>query len=108
MYYYINVLNKKIIVHCHAGYGRTAIVLSCYNIFINKVTANKARKMIRKGERKYCLGSHIQFNYCKEFAKYMEIISANFFEKNKKDITIFKINEKMLNVGKYKFKYYGK
>ena len=106
MYYYINVLNKKIIVHCHAGYGRTAIVLSCYNIFINKVTANKAREMIRKGGRRYCLGSHIQFNYCKEFAKYMEIISANFYEKNKKDITIFKINEKMLNVGKYKFKYF--
>ena len=107
MYYYINVLNKKIIVHCHAGFGRTAIVLACYYIFTKKVNAEKARKLIRKGGRSRCLGSHIQFKYCREFAKYMETNRENFFEKNKKDITIFKINEKMLDVGNYKFVYFG-
>ena len=107
MYYYINKLNKKIIVHCHAGFGRTAIVLACYNIFTKKISAEKARELIRKGGRKYCLGSPIQFNYCKEFAKYLEISRANFYEKNKKDIIIFKINEKMLDIGEYKFKYFS-
>lgn len=107
MYYYINVLNKKIIVHCHAGFGRTAIVLACYYIFTKKVNAEKARKLIRKGGRSRCLGSHIQFKYCREFAKYMETNRENFFEKNKKDITIFKISEKMLDVGNYKFVYFG-
>jgi hypothetical protein len=36
----------------------------------------------------------------------MQTNRENFFEKNKKDITIFKINEKMLNVGEFKFKYF--
>ena len=108
MYYYINTLNKKIIVHCHAGFGRTAIVLACYKIFTKKVSANNARKLIRKGGRSHCLGSIIQFNYCKEFAKYLEIIRENFFEKNKKNLKIFKINEKMLNVGEFKFKNFKK
>ena len=106
MYYYINKLNKKIIVHCHAGFGRTAIVLACYYIFSKKISAEKARKMIRKGGRKRCLGSPIQFNYCREFAKYLEIIRANFYE-NKKDLAILKINEKMLNIGEYKLEYFG-
>ena len=106
MHYCINSLKKKIIVHCHAGFGRTAIVLACYYIFTKNVGAGKARKLIRKGERKYCLGSNSQFNYCKEFSQYLEIIRENFIEKNKKDLTIFKVCEKMLNIGDYKFKYY--
>ena len=106
MYYYINTLNKKIIVHCHAGFGRTAIVLACYKIFTKKISANSARKSIRKGGRVHCLGSNIQFNYCKEFCKFLEISRENFFEKNKKTVAIFKINEKMLNVGEFKFKYF--
>ena len=44
MYYYINTLSKKIIVHCHAGFGRTAIVLCCYKIFTKKISANNVRK----------------------------------------------------------------
>ena len=52
------------------------------------------------------MGNIIQFNYCKEFAKYLEIIRENFFEKNKKTIKIFKINEKMLNVEEFKFKFF--
>lgn len=107
MHQYINVLNKKIIVHCHAGFGRTAIVLACYYIFTKKVNAEKARKLIRKGGRSRCLGSNIQFNYCREFAKYMEVNREYFFEKNKKDIIIFKINEEMLDVSNYKLVFFG-
>lgn len=106
MYYYINKLNKKILVHCHAGFGRTAIVLACYNIFTKKIDAEKARELIRKGGRSQCLGSIIQFNYCKEFAKYMEIIRSNFYDNNKKDIIIFKINERLLDIGDFKYKYF--
>ena len=107
MYYYINTLNKKIIVHCHAGFGRTAIVLACYYIFTKKIEAEKARQLIRKGGRKRCLGAPPQFNYCKEFGEYLEILRENFYEKNKKDINIFKISENLLNIGEYKFKYFN-
>ena len=45
--------------------------------------------------------------YFQEFAEYLETLRENFFEKNKKDIQIFKISEKILNVGEFKFKYFN-
>ena len=107
MYYYIHNLNKKILVHCHAGFGRTAITLACYLIFDKKLNAENARKEIRKGARKMCLGGGVQYNYCQEFSEYLKLLRENFFEKNKKDITIFKINEKLLDVGNHKFIYFN-
>ena len=107
MYYYIHTLNKKVIVHCHAGMGRTGITLACYKIFEKKIDAEKARKERSVGDRKSCLKLRKQFAYCQEFEKFLEISRQNFFEKNKKDITIFKINEKMLDVGNYKFYYFN-
>jgi len=106
MYYYIHTLNKKIFVHCHAGFGRTAMVLVCYLIYAQKLECENARKEVRKGARKRCLNPGLQFTYCQEFAKYLEISRENFF-KNKKDINIFKINEKILHVGNYKFIYFN-
>ena len=107
MYYYIHTLNKKVLVHCHAGMGRTGMSLACFKIFEKKINAENARKEIRVGTRKNCLGPGKQFFYCQEFEKYLEISRENFFEKNKKDITIFKINEKTLDVGNYKFTYFN-
>ena len=107
MYYYIHILNKNILVHCHAGFGRTAISLVCYLIFEKKLDAENARKEIRKGERKMCLGGGVQYNYCQQFAEYLKILRENFFEKNKKDIEIFKISEKLLDIGNYKFTYFN-
>ena len=106
MYYYIHTLNKKVIVHCHAGYGRTAITLVCYLIYAQKLDSENARKEIRKGGRKRCLNPGPQYSYCQEFGKYLEILRENFF-KNKKDINIFKISEKLLDVGNYKFTYFN-
>ena len=106
MYYYIHTLKKKVIVHCHAGNGRTGITLACYKIFEKKISAENARKEVSVGERKSCLKLRKQFSYCEEYEKFLEISRQNFFEKNKKDITIFKINEKMLDVGDNKFYYF--
>ena len=106
MYHYIHSLNKKVLVHCHAGMGRTGSSLACYLIFEKNLKPEDARKECRKGTRKNCLGSGSQFNFCQEFAKYLEISRENFFD-NKKDITIFKINEKILDVGNYHFNYFN-
>ena len=107
MYYCIHTLNKKVIVHCHAGMGRTGLSLACYKIFAEKINPENARKQIRKGSRIMSLGDGCQFNYTQEFEKYLEIIRENFFKKNKKDIKIFKICEKLLDVGNYKFLYFN-
>ena len=107
MYYYIHTLKKGILVHCHAGFGRTAITLACYLMFEKKINAEEARKLVRKGQRMRCLGGEVQFNYCQEFAEYLDITRNNFFEKNRKDITIFKINEKILDIGESKFLHFN-
>ena len=107
MYHYIHSLNKKVIVHCHAGMGRTGTSLACYKIFEKKINAEEARKEIRVGTRKNCLAGGKQYIFCQEFEKYLELLRENFFQKNKKDVTIFKINEKLLDVGNYQFKYFN-
>lgn len=107
MYYYIHTLKKGILVHCHAGFGRTAITLACYLMFEKKINAEEARKMVRKGQRARCLGGDVQFHYCQEFEEYLDITRKNFFEKNRKDITIFKINEKILDIGEFKFLHFN-
>jgi hypothetical protein len=107
MYHYIHYLNKKVLVHCHAGMGRTGTSLACYKIFEKKINAEDARKEIRVGTRKNCLAGGKQYIFCQEFEKYLEVLRENFFHKNKKSVTIFKINEKLLDVGNYKFKYFN-
>ncbi len=106
MYHYTHILNKKVIVHCHAGMGRTGSSLACYKIYSQKLNAENARKEIRKGTRKNCLGDGLQYSYVQEFEKFLEVSKENFF-KNKKDITIFKINEKIFDVCNYKFRYFN-
>ena len=108
MYYYIHTLNKKILVHCHAGYGRTAIAVCCYLIYEKNESPEEARQEFRKGPRKNCLSGGVQFEYCKEFAEYLKICRTNFFEgRGKKNVAIFKINENVFNVGNYKFSYFN-
>ena len=107
MYYFTHSLKKKILVHCHAGIGRTATALACYKMFSQKLNSIEARQEVRKGARKMCLSGGKLFTYIQEFGKYLEISRENFFKKNKKDIIIFKINEKILDVGNYKFCYFN-
>jgi len=107
MYHYIHSLNKKVLVHCHAGMGRTGTSLACYKIFEKKINAEDARKEIRVGTRKNCLAGGKQYIFCQEFEKYLEILRENFFKKNKKDVKIFKIDENFLDVGNYKFIYFN-
>jgi protein tyrosine phosphatase domain-containing protein 1 len=84
MYYYIHCLNKKVLVHCHAGMGRTGTSLACYKIFEKKINAEDARKEIRVGTRKNCLAGGNQYIFCQEFEKYLEILRENFFQKKQK------------------------
>ena len=107
MHYFSHSLNKKILVHYHAGLGRTATCLACYKIFSQKLNSINARQEVRKGARKMCLGEGLLFDFVQEFGKYLEISRENFFKNNKKDVTIFKINEKILDIGNYKFSYFN-
>jgi protein tyrosine phosphatase domain-containing protein 1 len=58
--------NRKVLVHCHAGYGRTGIVLACYLIFTSTKSAEEIVKDIRK-VRNGCVQKSSQMEYCKTF-----------------------------------------
>ena len=99
MYYYIHVLKKNVLVHCHAGIGRTMITCACYKIFEELLSLNDALKIVRKGMRARCLGMGDQHDYCADFADYIKNAKENFYSNGKKTLKIIKIDEKVLEKG---------
>ena len=102
MYYYINDLKKKVLVHCHAGYGRTGTTIACYKIFDECISAEAARDEIRKVREK-SIQNRSQFNYCVKFQEYIRRLKGNFLLKEKRSIENFLKYQDDLNIGKYKF-----
>jgi len=58
--------NRFVLVHCHAGYGRTGIVLACYMIFTTTKTVEQVVKEIR-AVRGDCIQKSSQMEYCRTF-----------------------------------------
>ena len=102
MYYYIHNLKKKILVHCHAGYGRTGIVIACFKIFDESISAEVAKAEIRKIRPK-CIQNKDQFLYCSNFQEYIKRLKGNFYLKEKRTIENFLKYQNDLNVGNYTF-----
>ena len=102
MYNYIHYKNKKILVHCHAGYGRTGTTIACYKIFDEYISAEAARTEIRK-VRPQCIQNSNQFNYCVNFQEFIRRLKANFLLKEKRRIENFLKYQEDLNKGEYKF-----
>jgi protein tyrosine phosphatase domain-containing protein 1 len=57
---------RCVLVHCHAGYGRTGIVIACYLIFTTNKSVDEIIKDIRK-IRKECVQKATQKRYCELF-----------------------------------------
>ena len=57
---------KNVLVHCHAGKGRTGIVIVCYLIFKYHICANDGAQIVRN-ERKGVIENKDQLEYCKKF-----------------------------------------
>lgn len=66
MYSTVHIEKKKVLVHCHAGYGRTGIVLACYLIFTTHKDLDQIVKEIRE-KREKCIEKSSQMEYCKKF-----------------------------------------
>ena len=57
---------KKVLVHCHAGYGRTGIVLACYMLYVSTKTAEEVVTEIRH-KRPQCVKKASQMAYIQKF-----------------------------------------
>ena len=56
----------KCLVHCHAGYGRTGVVIVCYLLFVSLDNSDVVIKKVRS-KRKKCVETNSQVKYCKKF-----------------------------------------
>ena len=104
MYYYVHFLNKKILVHCHAGYGRTGIVIACFKIFDEVISAEVAKFEIRQ-KRPKCIQTKEQFAFVTCFQEYIKRLRGNFNLKERRNIENFLKNQNDLDVGNYNFIY---
>ncbi len=57
-------------VHCHAGYGRTGVVIACYLIYNSFKTVNEIVLSIRQ-KRGDCIQKKEQYSYCEKFAEFI-------------------------------------
>lgn len=57
-------------MHCHAGYGRTGVVIACYIIYNSSKSLKEIVTEIRK-KRSECIQKKDQYAYCEKFADYI-------------------------------------
>ena len=99
MHHVIQTKHKKVLVHCHAGYGRTGIAIACYKMYSEKINAEKAISEIR-AIRSKCIQSNQQKNYCEMFYSYLCSLWEVFtFQRN--DLDFFLHNQNILDYGGY-------
>jgi hypothetical protein len=58
--------HRKVLVHCHAGYGRTGIVLACYLLYTTTKSAEEVVQIVRS-KRIQCIQKNSQMAYIKKF-----------------------------------------
>ena len=95
MAYIIKYKNGRVLVHCHAGNGRTGIVNVCFFMFYFNYSyidaLQKVRKLRKKGVEK-----PDQELYCKKFGEYIKSLKDLFPNKTKK-ICDFVMNQNIID-----------
>ena len=61
----------RVAVHCHAGYGRTGIVIACYLIFAHHYSAEMAITTVRQ-KREGAVQTKEQKRFCYRFEQYIK------------------------------------
>ena len=89
---------KKVLVHCHAGYGRTGVVIACYLIFNSFDKNAKDIILYVRNKRKKCVENRKQENFCYKFFNYISHIRTLFIVHNPKEKieTYLKFQEDLL------------
>ena len=101
IYEMIKIKKKKVLVHCHAGNGRTGIVIACYLMYTYNYNAEEAVFKLRE-IRKKCIEKNSQMNYCFKFKSFIDQLrrvftfekyDVNYFIKHQCDLGIDDMNK---------------
>ena len=87
MVFTIDTEKKRVLVHCHAGKGRTGVVIACFLIFKYHISADESIKKVRE-KRPKCIENRDQREYCEKFFSFIKNLRM-IFTKQKKDIYSF-------------------
>ena len=79
----------KCLVHCHAGYGRTGVVIVCYLLFSSLKDCDTIIKHVRS-KRKKCVETKDQIKYCKKFEVFLNHSRLLFGNKESIDVYLKK------------------
>ncbi|XP_022101237.1 uncharacterized protein LOC110984913 [Acanthaster planci] len=60
----------KVAVHCHAGLGRTGVLIACYLIYEQRMEGDNAIQFVRE-KRKGAIQTPGQIECCQQFAKFL-------------------------------------
>eukprot|EP00118_Oscarella_pearsei_P010068 m.60005 g.60005 ORF g.60005 m.60005 type:complete len:665 (+) comp34910_c0_seq5:135-2129(+) len=61
----------KVAVHCHAGLGRTGVVIACYLIYAHRIKADKAIAFVRS-KRPKAIQTRAQMQIVRDFADHIQ------------------------------------
>ncbi|XP_038047746.1 protein tyrosine phosphatase domain-containing protein 1-like [Patiria miniata] len=67
----------KVAVHCHAGLGRTGVLIACYLIYEQRMEGDNAIQFVR-AKRKGSIQTPGQIECCQQFAKFLIPIRVIF------------------------------
>jgi len=95
MAYVIKYKKGRVLVHCHAGNGRTGIVNVCFFIYYFNLSYNEALNEVRK-LRKKGVEKPLQELYCKKFGEYIKDVK-NLFPNKRKKVGNYIQNQNIMN-----------
>ena len=104
---FIENFNSKILVHCHAGYGRTGVVIVCYLLYNTKKDTDTIIKEVRN-KRKKCVETKKQVKYCKRFEEFLKHSREIFGKKDSIDMYLKKQENILFGLEQEKYGYIPK